>query len=221
MEKKRASLATFPLTSRSHFRTTTNPPRTTMSSRTLLETIMTDHGGTWLCTFPSLPSPFRKERTSFDASPLTPPSGSATKTAPSRTSSIPSLFSFLLSPPLTTSPFLFSRERLRNTFASSSWDAFNASILSSPLPSSSSITTFLFDKPEIIPAAVHGTHVFRSGKRLDGGEADLTEKERKSYIRRGVESQFLSFRSRVKGVLGGGEKSKLKRVFVAGGGSVK
>lgn len=43
-------------------------------------------------------------------------------------------------------------------------------------------------------------------------------------IRRGVESQFLSFKARVKGVLGGEGGAlggRLKRVFVAGGGSVK
>ena len=71
---------------------------------------------------------------------------------------------------------------------------------------------------------MHGTHVFRAGKRLEGGEAELSDEEKKECARRGVESQFLSFRARVKGVLGGegGESGgRLKRVFVAGGGSVK
>ncbi|KAL7415883.1 hypothetical protein BDY24DRAFT_337338, partial [Mrakia frigida] len=116
------------------------------------------------------------------------------------------------------------RERLRNEFASGSWDEFNAAILATPLPTSSSLTTFNFDKPEIIPPAVHGTHIFRAGKRLEGGAEELSDAEKMECIRRGVESQFLSFKARVKGVLGGEGGAlggRLKRVFVAGGGSVK
>lgn len=60
--------------------------------------------------------------------------------------------------------------------------------------------------------------MFRDGRYLEKGEGELTEEEIKLLPRRVLESQFLSFRKRVAGILKG---ERLRRVFVAGGGSVK
>lgn len=115
-----------------------------------------------------------------------------------------------------------SRERVRDEHFSGSWDSFNASFDSSSAPTSGAndqVTVFSFDKPEILPSGVSGVHVFRDGSYLAGGEADLTAEERSSLARRVVESQFMSFRKRVTGILK--EGGVLRRIFVAGGGSVK
>ncbi|CDZ97127.1 Sugar (pentulose and hexulose) kinases [Phaffia rhodozyma] len=115
-----------------------------------------------------------------------------------------------------------SRERVRETHCGSSWDTFNQQVLagyvSTPtVDSNVGITTFNYDKPEIIPSGVSGIHIFRDGIYLPGGEVELSENELKELPRRVLESQFLSFRKRVASILKG---ERLNRVFVAGGGSV-
>jgi xylulokinase len=115
-----------------------------------------------------------------------------------------------------------SRERVRDEHFGGSWESFNASFDTSSAPAAGiqgQVTVFSFDKPEILPSGVSGVHVFRDGAYLAGGEADLTAEERASLARRVVESQFMSFRKRVTGILKDG--GQLRRIFVAGGGSVK
>lgn len=114
-----------------------------------------------------------------------------------------------------------SRVRIKDAYFDGDWTSFNHAFERTDLPTSENkaITIFSFDKPEILPGGVSGVHVFREGKYVDGGETDLTDGERQTLARRVVESQFMSFRKRVGGILKEGET--LRRVFVAGGGSVK
>lgn len=92
-------------------------------------------------------------------------------------------------------PFLqnggLTREHIRDTYASRSWDTFNSQVLSTP-PGNNNRLGFYFTLKEIIPDGVQGDYVFENGESVD-----IDSFPRESHARAVLESQLLSIRVRL------------------------
>ncbi|KAF8329496.1 uncharacterized protein EI90DRAFT_3155380 [Cantharellus anzutake] len=108
-----------------------------------------------------------------------------------------------------------TRDLIMKKYAGS-WEAFNAQILSRPTGNEGCLG-FYFTLKEIIPDGVVGDHFFVNGQKL--GSDETSRFPETAHARAVLESQLLSIKNRMGGILQGG-MSSLERCILTGGASV-
>jgi xylulokinase len=105
-----------------------------------------------------------------------------------------------------------------------SWDAFNQAVhaVKPPASNDDSFFGFYFRDHEIIPRNVQGLFRFDSNLKMERQSLDIRSVEAVSWqqadARRILESQFLSFKSKINQLLPS-DSPTLRRIYVAGGAS--
>lgn len=114
-----------------------------------------------------------------------------------------------------------AREYVRDEYFDSSWDAFNAAVEANRSKKAGDTldrTGFYWLKPDIIPANALGIHKYSRETSVTIAEKVLDFKDRSTNAIAILESQMISYRSRVSAILGEvGSSSSVRRVYATGG----